>query len=270
MEFGAAIIDGTRVSWRQAPWQGDVPALYVHGVPTYSFDWEPFLARVGGLAPDLPGFGDSEKAPGREQSLDAISRFTEAFADHHGLAQVDLVVHDWGGAALDFALRRPERVRRLLIINTPFGLEGFRWHWIARIWRRRVQGELFQATTTKAGVTLLMRRGRRHLRAMPAAWRDAQWERYDRSTRAAILRLYRSASNEDLDAYARQVAPRLAALTAPTLVVWGDRDPYIPSSFADAYAARLPDCTVAHFPDGGHWPWVDSPAAFARACAFLS
>lgn len=270
MEIGSAVIDGVRASWREAPWQGDVPALYVHGVPSYSFDWEPMLARVGGLAPDLPGFGDSEKPPDREQSIASISRFVEAFADHHGLAQVDLVVHDWGGAALDFALRRPERIRRLVIINTLTGIEGYRWHWIARVWRRRGQGELFQATTTKTALSLLLRRGRKRLRPMPSGWVDAAWSRYDKPTRAAILRLYRSISNEGMDAYARGVTPRFAALTAPTLVLWGDRDPYISPWVADVYGARLPGATVAHFPDAGHWPWVDSPAALDRVCAFLA
>lgn len=264
-----AVIDGSRIVWRHAPWTGDVPTVYIHGVPTYSFDWDPLLARTGGLAPDLPGFGESEKAPDREQSLEAISRFVEAFVDHHGFAQVNLVVHDWGGAALDFALRRPERIHRLVIINTPFGIEGWKWHWIARIWRRPVQGEIFQATSSKPAVSLLMRRGRERLRAMPKDWRDAQWEHFDKPTRAAILRLYRSMSEEQSDAYARSVAHRFGALTAPTLVIWGERDPYIPSWFADAYAERLPNATVARFPRAGHWAWVDDPAALERAVAFL-
>lgn len=263
------MIDGTRTVWRHAPAQGDVPTVYIHGVPTYSYDWDPLLARTGGLAPDLPGFGESEKAPDREQSLHAISRFTEAFVDHHGHDQVNLVIHDWGGAAIDFALRHPERIRRLVILNTPFGIEGWHWHWIARIWRRRIQGELFQATASKPSVKLLMRRGRERLRPMPQDWLDQQWKGFDRPTRAAILRLYRSLSDEQSDAYARQVAPLFAGLTAPTLVVWGDKDPYIPAWFADAYADRLPNATVARFPRAGHWAWVDDPAALERVATFL-
>ncbi|HEU0024726.1 MAG TPA: hypothetical protein VFQ12_08855, partial [Thermoleophilaceae bacterium] len=46
------------VNLRQA---GDVPVLYVHGVPTASALWTPFLERIGGIAPDLPGFGESAK-----------------------------------------------------------------------------------------------------------------------------------------------------------------------------------------------------------------
>lgn len=263
-----ALIDGCRTAYRRADWKGDVPTVYVHGVPTYSFDWDPFLERVGGLAFDLPGFGASEKDPDREQSPEAISRFVEAFCDELGHQKVNLVIHDWGGAAIDFALKHPERINRLLIMNTPMGLLGWQWHWIARIWRRPVQGELMQATTTKAAMTNLMRRGRKHYRAMPKDWRDAQWAHYDKATRAAVLRLYRSASNQDSDDYAREVEHLFAEVDAPVLILWGDRDPYISSWFADVYAAKFPNGKVEHF-DAGHWPWVDRQDVLERGCEFL-
>lgn len=270
MEKDQAVIDGVRTVWRHAPSRSDVPTVYVHGVPTYSFDWDPLIERAGGLAFDLPGFGESEKPPDREHSLHSISRFTEAFVDHHGYEQVNLVVHDWGGAAVDFALRHPERIRRLLIFNMPFGVEGWKWHWIARIWRRRGQGELFQATTSKPAVSLLLRRGRPGLRAMPKDWRDAQYACLDKATKAAILRLYRSISNEESDVYARSVAARFAGIEAPVLVLWGDRDPYISSWFADAHGRNFPNATVEHLPDAGHWVWIDDPAAVERAATFLT
>jgi pimeloyl-ACP methyl ester carboxylesterase len=55
-------VSGTGVHLREA---GDAPILYVHGVPTASWDWEPFVARAGGVAPDLPGFGRSDKPGSR-------------------------------------------------------------------------------------------------------------------------------------------------------------------------------------------------------------
>jgi pimeloyl-ACP methyl ester carboxylesterase len=53
-----AEVAGLAVHIRQA---GDAPILYLHGVPTHSWDWIPFLERFGGSAPDLPGFGRSAK-----------------------------------------------------------------------------------------------------------------------------------------------------------------------------------------------------------------
>jgi pimeloyl-ACP methyl ester carboxylesterase len=53
-------------------------------------------------------------------------------------------------------------------------------------------------------------------------------------------------------------------------VVWGDRDPYIPASFADAYAAALGGpAEVLHLPDAGHWPWLDRPDVVGTVADFL-
>ena len=52
--------------------------------------------------------------------------------------------------------------------------------------------------------------------------------------------------------------------------MWGDRDPYLPPSFADAYAGALGgEAEVLHLPDAGHWPWLDRPDAVDRIAAFL-
>ena len=54
-------VEGLPVGWRSAPFEG-TPALYLHGVPNSSLTWLPFLERTGGVALDLPGFGESVKA----------------------------------------------------------------------------------------------------------------------------------------------------------------------------------------------------------------
>ena len=55
-------VDGQPIRWRSAPGL-DPPVLYVHGVPESGDMWDPFLARTGGVAPDLPGFGGSATPP---------------------------------------------------------------------------------------------------------------------------------------------------------------------------------------------------------------
>jgi pimeloyl-ACP methyl ester carboxylesterase len=60
----------------------------------------------------------------------------------------------------------------------------------------------------------------------------------------------------------------LAGLAQPALVVWGDRDPWLAPSFADAYAQRLPQADVQHVTEGGHWPWLDEPALAERVASF--
>src|SRR5919109_240668 len=93
-------VAGLRTHWREAPASGRPPVLYVHGVPTASWDWLPFLERIGGVAPDLPGFGSSAKPADHDYSIAGIDRFLEAFTAEVGVGQFSLVVHHWGGAAL--------------------------------------------------------------------------------------------------------------------------------------------------------------------------
>lgn len=143
-------IEGIGVEWRSAPSPtGATPILYVHGVPSASWEWEPFLERTGGIAPTLPGFGESEKPPDFDYSMQGYADFLERFTEKLGLERFSLVVHDWGAVGLVFAQRHPERVERLVVFNcTPF-TGGYRGHRHARVWRTPVLGELFWATATK-------------------------------------------------------------------------------------------------------------------------
>lgn len=257
-----AEFDGQPVYWRSAPAAG-VPALYVHGVPTSSDDWIPFLQRTGGFAPDLPGFGRSGKGGHLDYSIEGIAGFVERFLELVEAERVKLVVHDWGSAALAFAQRHPERIERLVICNAVPLLPDYRWHWIARLWRRPFLGEMAMGLTTRWS----MKRGLRPAFAgpVPDGFAEAAMRHFDQGTQRAILRLYRSAPESRLADSGRE----LSHIGAPALVVWGARDPYIPSRFADAYAARLPGARVEHVGDAGHWPWLDRPEVIDRIATFL-
>ena len=148
----SAEIGGVPIFWRDAegPLGPDGAAtLYVHGVPTSSAEWKPFLQRAGGIAPDLPGFGASAKRGDLDYSIEGYDRFIESFLDHLALERVNLVVHDWGTVGLAFAQRRPERIARLVVIDAVPLLPGYRWHRVARMWRRPVVGELAMGSTTR-------------------------------------------------------------------------------------------------------------------------
>jgi pimeloyl-ACP methyl ester carboxylesterase len=86
-----------------------------------------------------------------------------------------------------------------------------------------------------------------------------------RRMKAEVLRLYRATNPQ---AFAG-CETELLALTAekPTTVIWGDRDPYIPSRYAERFGATR----VVHLPDVGHWPPVEAPDETARLIlAFLA
>jgi pimeloyl-ACP methyl ester carboxylesterase len=259
-------VDGIPVFWQHAANAGGVPTLYLHGVPTTSDDWLPFISRCGGIAPDLPGFGRSGKRGDWDYSIGGYDAFLERFVDYLELDRFALVMHDWGAVGLALAQRIPERVERVVLMNVVPLLPAYRWHWVARMWRRRLVGELFMGATTRFALKQLSRASNAAQGPLPADMLDAIWEHFDQGTQRAILALYRGSPPERLEA----AGARLGDVRAPALVLWGDRDPYIPLRFADDYAAALPAGEVRHVPEAGHWPWVDQPALVDDVCAFLS
>jgi pimeloyl-ACP methyl ester carboxylesterase len=251
--------------WRTAP-GGEPPVLYVHGVPTSGADWLPFLERTGGLAPDLPGFGRSGKRGDGDFTMAGYDRFVEAFLDQLEIDRVRLVVHDWGAAALLWAQRFPERVERLVIIDAVPLMAGYRWPRIARAWRTRGLGELVMGATTRWGLKQLSRGATPRPGGLPAEFLDETMAHFDQGTQRAILRLYRSSPEQEL----ARAGERLGAIECPALVVWGERDPYIPPRFADGYAALLGGpAELLRLPDAGHWPWLDRPDVVDRVAEFL-
>jgi pimeloyl-ACP methyl ester carboxylesterase len=256
------------VFWRSAlPSNPDAaPALYVHGVPTNSDDWLPFLERSGGIAPDLPGFGRSGKPGYLRFTIDEYAVFIERFLDHIEVERVRMVVHDWGAVGLAFAQANPERVERLVVTNAVPLLPGYRWHRTARIWRTPVLGELAMGATTRRVLKLATRESNATPGPPPDAWIDSMLAHFDQGTQRAILRLYRSSPPDVLAAAGRN----LSRLAMPSLVLWGTRDPYIPERFAREYARVLTNSELVELPDAGHWWWLDRPNAIERVTDFLT
>ena len=253
---------------RETPGDGP-PTLFVHGNPTSSADWVPFLERLDGpaLAPDLPDFGRSDRHPKRrfDPTMHSYADFVERFLEARRIDRYSLVVHDWGVVGLMAALREPERVERLVIINAVPLLPGYRWHWVARIWRRRLIGELANATATERSARLQVRQARPGFKPMPEGFVEDFWPLWDRATRRAVLRLYRSADPDALAA----AGLHLDRMDCPALVVWGMKDPYLPGRFGRAYADRLPNSELVEIGNGGHWPWIDAPGMIERVVGFL-
>lgn len=244
------------VHWEEAQGPGRDRVLYLHGVPNASSMWAPFLERTGGVAVDLPGFGKSGKRGDLDASFEAMGRFVGDFVEHLGWPTVRLCMHDWGAVGLLWAMEHPGRVERLALIDAVPFLPGYRWHFLARQWRRRGLGELAMGSTTRATAG----------RLLPRPLVDEVFGALDAGTQRTILRLYRSAPEAEL----ARAGARLGELECPALVVWGERDPYIDAGFAQAYADALGGPTeVVLAPGAGHWPWFDAPDVLPGVCDFL-
>jgi pimeloyl-ACP methyl ester carboxylesterase len=261
-----AEIGGIEVFWREAPSTDDgPPVVYVHGVPTSSDDWVPFLERTGGLAIDLPGFGRSGKPNGFPYSIEGYAGYLDAWLAEAGVGQYRLVVHDWGAVGLALAQLAPERVTRLVVMNAIPFLSGYRWHRVARGWRTPLLGEVLMGFTFKGNLRRSLR-GATATEEPPPEFVDSIWRHFDHGTQRAILKLYRSAPPDVLAAEGE----RLNEVTAPALIAWGDDDPYIPTEFAQRYADALGGpAEVELIPGGHHWSWIGRPETVDLVADFL-
>jgi pimeloyl-ACP methyl ester carboxylesterase len=267
IEEATVAVDGVEVFYRRSQGDGE-PTVFVHGNPSHSEDWVPFIERLDGpaIAADLPGWGRSARPEGLDYSMWGLAEFHDRFLEALAVERHRLVVHDWGSLALIGAQRRPQRVSRLVVINAVPLLPGYRWHWVARwLWRVSGIGELANATMTKASLRLISRQATPRSGPLPDTLTESVWREWGGGTRRPILELYRSADPDRLAA----AGAELSALRCPALIAWGAGDPYLPEGFGRAYAARLPGAELFSLPDAGHWPWLERPDLIDRVDAFL-
>lgn len=244
---------------------GDEAVVFVHGNPGSGEDWRALVEGAGGfmraVAPTMPGFGRADKPADFDYTVDGYARHLDGVIGQLGITKVHLVVHDFGGPwGLTWATRNPTKLASVTLINIGV-LRGYRWHFMARIWRTPLLGELAQATTTRAGFRALLKLG--NPRGLPREFIDRMYDDFDAGTKHAILKLYRATS--DIDGYSNAVHAALRPLDLPALVIWGLADIYLPGKFARAQLDTFPRARLVELPDSGHFPYADNPEAVADA-----
>ena len=238
--------------------------LLLHGNPDTHTVWSPVIDRLAPahhcVAPDLPGFGKSTAPPDFDCSLENQGAWVAGLVDALGLRRVHLVVHDVGGPyGLAFASKHAERIASLTIFNTNF-FPDYKWHFWARVWRTRVLGEMAMAIANRPLFIREMKRGSPH---MTKEYASAAYDEFGKSTRKMVLRWYRASDPKALVGW--DTALLEATASTPKQVLWGDRDPFIPSATADRYGTTA----VQHFADCGHWVMIENPEVAATSIAKL-
>ena len=252
----------------RAAGERDAPvALFVHGYPESSYMWRAALDALAdagwrGVAPDLPGFGDSPPDPrgSWEHHMEALERFV----DELELAPVALVTHDWGVlVGLRWACDHPSSINALVISDGGFFADR-RWHDLANTMRTPGAGEELVASYTREAFDAAMRA---LSSGVDETALEEYWKGFDGQVRRhGHLELYRSGDFEKLAPY----EGRLAQLGVPTLILWGEQDPFAGVRMAHRFHEEIPASQLLVFPGAGHFVWEDEPAGTSAALvAFL-
>ena len=259
-------VGGTRTRLVQAgPSESSEAVVFVHGNPGSADDWEGLAeaaAAVGrrAVAFDLPDFGETAAAPGFQHDVPGYAGFVAEALQQLGIERVHLVLHDFGGPiGLVWAMMHPDAVASVTLIDTGL-LPGYRWHKLARIWRTPVVGELFQATATRRAFRSLLNRN--EPQGLPREFVEKMYDHYDKPTRRAVLALYRA--TDDPGSMSEGLIGLFAPRDIPALVIWGDGDAYLPSSYAQRQREAFPSAEVHVLPASGHWPFADAPETVER------
>jgi pimeloyl-ACP methyl ester carboxylesterase len=231
--------------------RGDgMPLLLLHGWGASAELFAPLLDALQPgrrlVVPDLPGFG-ATPAPPVAWSAHDYAAWTLALLDRLGVEQFDVIGHSNGGRiAIVLAAEHPERVCRVVLASS------------AGVPSRRGLRDRLRVRTYKA------LRAVEHSSMAPASLRAVARQRADRrgsddyrassgTMRATLVRLV----NQDL-------RPLLPRITAPTLLVWGDRDTETPLSDGREMEQLIPDAGLVVFEGGGHFVYLEQAARFCR------
>jgi pimeloyl-ACP methyl ester carboxylesterase len=264
-------VDGLRVRCLTAG-AGGPPTLLLHGggFDSADFSYGPIVGPLSRgrrvFAPDWPGYGGSDR-PDLDYDLAYYVDFLECLMDTLRLTRAALIgLSMGGGAALGFALRFPDRVERLVLVDS-YGLG-----------REIPRGRLgyFLARTPLAAdlIYALMRRSRRILRwGLLSVVHDRRVVTDGLIEQARGLlgepgsgRAFRSFRHNEVlwDGLRTDFSDRLAAITAPTLIIHGAHDPAVPVAWARRAHKRLPNSELRVFDACGHWPPRERPEEFNR------
>jgi pimeloyl-ACP methyl ester carboxylesterase len=244
------------------------PILFLHGFPDSAEMWNGVIGSLEGryrcFAPDLPGLGRSVAPADFTCSLENMAHFVDELVEAAGIpTPLDLVVTDFGATyGLAWCVSQPEKVRRLAIVGGANFSSRYRWHRTAHLLRTPLLGELVMASMSLAAFQKMMHQNApllsaEHIRKtyeLTAAKPEA---------RRMALKLYRSIGPRDFIGW----EDRLQVFSAqhPTLVLWGDQDPFIRPEHAEHFGSA----EIEHFAQNGHWLAVESPDVVAQRLAIF-
>ena len=252
--------------------------MFLHGFPEFWYEWKNQLAEFGrdyqAVAPDMRGYNLSSKPGEVEQyRMKYLINDIRALAEHLGYKKFILVAHDWGGGvAWPFAIRHPEYLEKLIIINAVHPVVFMR-ELRDNPAQRKASQYILVYRTPKAEEILS---GNNY--ALPAnnlledGLKQGYFTEEDRKAyieawsqpgaltgglnyyRAAHLGSFTGESDDSLSA-----DPSLFTVAVPTLVIWGEKDKWLLTGNLEGLEKYVPNLTIKRIPDGSHWVIHEKP-----------
>ncbi len=266
-----ADVNGVRLHYVEA---GAGPlVVLLHGFPEFWYAWRQQILQLAAagfrvFAPDLRGFNLSAKPRGvGAYGIRAVVDDVRALIQSAGVERASLVGHDIGaGVAWVLAMRHPEAVERIVIVNGPHPQRMLRgmlnprqllrsWYifFLQLPW-------LPEAVASARDHALLLQPFER----MPAEarWSPDECEAYRRAFEQpgalhAMINYYRAMLRP-------AAALRLRRIDAPVLVLWGDRDPYLGRALAQPSRRWVPRAHVEYLAGVGHFVQHEQPELLNR------
>jgi len=275
-------VNGIRLHWVE---QGAGPlVLLLHGFPEFWYEWRhqiPALAAAGFrvVAPDLRGYNLSEKPKGVDSyRAGRVMEDVVQLVRHLGAERAHVAGHDWGGViAWRLAIRRPEVVDRLAIINAPhpaiFGRELKHPRQLLRSWYAGFfQIPKLPEASFRARGHALLARVFRESPVRAEAYTDDDIARYIEAASqpgalTAMINYYRAFGRDTARGEGKGDGPGDGMVRRPTLVIWGERDSALNIHNLDGLDACVPDLRVERIPDASHWVPADAPETVSRLLA---
>ena len=263
------------------------PLVLLHGWPEFWLTWEPVMQRLADrftlIAPDLRGFGDSDKpdgGPSDRAGPDIHAADMLALLDALGLGRVGLVAHDVGGNVAQLLCRaEPQAFSGLFLFDTPYPGIGTRWGapgQLKEIWYQSFHQLPWAAAMVGASrdtCRSYIGHFLRHWSVRKDAFDDVLEAWVDNFLKGGNLQggfNYYISVNATRLATMRGEAPALPPITLPTCVRWGTGDPVLRVEWADRLGETFTELDFARFEGVGHFPHREAPdEAAAMIAAFF-
>ncbi len=244
------------------------PIVLLHGNPTWGYLYRKFIPPLAQtnrcVVPDYMGFGKSGKPLDKPYTLARHIENVTALLLHLELRNITLVVQDWGGpVGLGFAVDHPDRIKRLVILNTwafriPAGtqlaplLELFRQ---PHVGEAMVQGlNLFVEGFLPAGI-----HHKERLNEIMPAYRTPFPDWNSRIGTLCFPRDIPVGDDHPSTPTMGHIQDNLGKLSVPTIIIWGMQDPAIPPPLIAAWQTIYPHAEAHQIESASHFLQEDEP-----------